>query len=85
MIETERMADQKPGVEFRRIETGSAEFRGPSPPRIRNRECGARGPASASPQLDSSVHALGRKLRRLVVGDQRVDDLAQRLALHDLR
>ena len=79
-VEAERMADQ-----HARIELG----------RIRCRRCAKRlRPAPARAADDSPpcgrrctrhVSALGREQRGLMLGHQRVDDLAERLAFHHLR
>ena len=83
VVETERVAGQQPGVEFGRVEPGLARThrpaRGALARRVMPRDS-ARALRAASHQI-----AFGRQQLGLMVGDQRVDDLAQRLALDHLR
>ena len=79
------MADEDAGVEFGRIDAAGAKFRGPGAPRVvdgsRTLVGGERGGGFAR-GINS---LLGREQRRLILGDQRIDDLAERLAFQDLR
>ena len=93
VIEAERMADQQARVELGRVEAGVAECCGkrraqsdvPRAPLKRDRISCDRSPLARGRRQRITQRALGRQQLGLMLGDQRVDDLAQRLALDDLR
>ena len=78
VIEAERVAGQQARVELGRVEAGLRGSVGQRAARLRRRVHVPRVERAAS-------IAFGRQQLGLMVGDQRVDDLAQRLALHHLR
>ena len=76
VVEAERVADEQARVELGRIQARPGERRRPARGAPARRSCPARAATASG--------AFGRQQLGLVLGDQRVDDLVQRLALHHL-